>query len=990
MSDTQTIVDEVRFQVQSDYCQLSDEIERLASDYASLCSDANSRLRRCGEFLNRGLVSEALHHSESDPNLLDQVAVLDFSELSEWREIVTLYDLKQPEPLMLEIAEELNDSYAMHEPLKNLMDKHRLLALSVAPIHDRLEVLRILLEKDSSNHFWNEDIRDLEKARFEQIQILMTNNSGQKPGSRELSDIQQELSRSDWIEPVPSELLTKIRRETKKSMVLHSREKLSHLDEELAEAFARLDLQKARELRTEWVKHVKIAQLDPQHELLQRNAPIVGWVEDEDKSESVEKAFEQGKQDLESALADHDTTSHELRHLYHRVASLGKDIPDSLQSHFNNKVSTIELTHNRRRMLQIGSGIGLIAVVIALFIFMVNAGAKHREQEEIIASAQKYLDEGELVRAREMVDSYADYSPTESWLALQKILADAEKKDTERATKFLGMLSNARSGLHYDQAIEILENARDIAATPEEMLSVATLEEELRSKRQAERMKLENSYTQQLGLLSDNLDSINNLLKQKTASKELSRLDEESIRMIADLRSKKNQIRTELSSQLDLLMSRHRSLKSQLLKDIENFKLLEILKEYSSQLGNPQNQFLGLTKYTDALQALAKNNAENSMGAQYQTSSKESDLWKGVLAWNHALKRWPELETQDLKEAVSRNQECLKLINDYPDSPTTKAVQKYSEYLSPMTTLAGDESSPFSDLESMFNNKVFKNIYYLKYQDDDKTWLYYLTTPQKINKSVQQDKVRYITDMSNGTSFATADLPVKYLEHDVAKLAPHCQIAKYAQLIFTTRGLKDSHNIKVWHDSLKDITTRIISQEDLDPFFRYILLKIVLEVGAEGSASLRLSMKDVLEDLEDEQINLLAKWMDPTDDSAIQSRTRAETIMKDNRIAEKMKTAWDQLPDQTSALLDGLDDRFMPIGWLSSGADSKYDIISSIEPEEYDGCSLHVITPHTKEDAAYFNLIGHATADEWRLLQSPPTEGAVVGRVIFAKSLPHR
>ena len=51
-------------------------------------------------------------------------------ERAEWEEIVGLYQLPKAEPLLLEVAEQLNEAYAHQQPLEKLLDHHTaLLAL---------------------------------------------------------------------------------------------------------------------------------------------------------------------------------------------------------------------------------------------------------------------------------------------------------------------------------------------------------------------------------------------------------------------------------------------------------------------------------------------------------------------------------------------------------------------------------------------------------------------------------------------------------------------------------------------------------------------------------------------------------------------------------------------------------------------------------------------------------------------------------------------
>jgi hypothetical protein len=79
MADHQHIIDQIRaFIAAADHTKTPHLVE-LASEYASLCNDVNARLRKCTDYLRRGLRAEAIHLAEEHPVLLDMVSALDLS-----------------------------------------------------------------------------------------------------------------------------------------------------------------------------------------------------------------------------------------------------------------------------------------------------------------------------------------------------------------------------------------------------------------------------------------------------------------------------------------------------------------------------------------------------------------------------------------------------------------------------------------------------------------------------------------------------------------------------------------------------------------------------------------------------------------------------------------------------------------------------------------------------------------------------------------------
>ncbi len=142
MPDYHQIVHQIRGIVQSSDQTRNERLEQLAADHAAACGEVNQRLGRCQWLLQQGLRSEAIQLADSEPRLLDAVAVLDFRERAEWDELVGIYGLAAAPSLMVEAAGFLNEAYAQEEPLQALLVKHRRLAMQRSPLRMRIGVMR--------------------------------------------------------------------------------------------------------------------------------------------------------------------------------------------------------------------------------------------------------------------------------------------------------------------------------------------------------------------------------------------------------------------------------------------------------------------------------------------------------------------------------------------------------------------------------------------------------------------------------------------------------------------------------------------------------------------------------------------------------------------------------------------------------------------------------------------------------------------------------
>ena len=170
MLDYQRIVDDVRSTLDSQGVDAIDFLRAAAADYSMACDEANERLSQCGALLRKGLRSEAIQLCEIEPNLLDVVATLDFPERGDWIEAAKHCGIVPPSALMLDVAAELNEAYALEQPLAALLEQHRLLALARGSLSKRIHVLRGLADLDVNNPVWQEDLKIFENERQKQLQ----------------------------------------------------------------------------------------------------------------------------------------------------------------------------------------------------------------------------------------------------------------------------------------------------------------------------------------------------------------------------------------------------------------------------------------------------------------------------------------------------------------------------------------------------------------------------------------------------------------------------------------------------------------------------------------------------------------------------------------------------------------------------------------------------------------------------------------------------
>ncbi len=399
----QRIVDEVRFRLQSGDCELNDELKRLAGEYAGLCHVVNMRLRRCGDFLKQGLRAEAIQLADADPNLLDSYATIDFPERADWDGIVSMYQLPAAEPLLSDVAQDLNEAYSLQQPLEKLLDRHRLLALCRGPLVQRLSVVRKLADADPGSRFWEEDVREFEEARCNEIEGEARAAAAANDEAA-LASLMSEVSSGVWLRPPPASIVQLL-----KKLMMHV------LADQLQAAFASRNLDRARTLRDQWNELVPRSSAAA-NGVSGNVAAALKWLAAEDsKSQALQSQYAK-LEALERLLAEPDASLDELEQARKELIKSRRDIPEPLSSRLSARIRLLRqqaVSGRRRTLAAVVSG---AALTVALFAFFVWANVRQSAANRIANSVEQMVTQGNLRQARELLESNAWMSTMEQYL----------------------------------------------------------------------------------------------------------------------------------------------------------------------------------------------------------------------------------------------------------------------------------------------------------------------------------------------------------------------------------------------------------------------------------------------------------------------------------------------------------------------------------------------------------------------------------------------
>ena len=383
MNDYESVIDQIQALLAWDHDPESDYMETLANDYRRLVNEVNERLRACDKLLSRGLRTEAIQQAESEPNLLDITAVLDFPEAEYWSDYVSQYEMPPIPELLVNIAADLNDAYAAEQPVARLLKLHRLHALALSPLSDRILILRTLADIDRDNAHWLEDLERFEDARLMQIEEELEEAFQAKDAAR-IAAIDQEMSTDEWHMRPPKALRSKVRSAHNRLRSHAANKQVRQVAEELIAAFKESDEARTRDCAERWEELVSMADLPGDDPIFAEVMPALSWVAAQNTREAGQKAYDDSVAALQKAIR-RNAPMQKLERLAQSALEFDLGLPEEVQDQLEDRYTKHRREKSRRKMLMIGgiaAGVVFFVIVVVLLVMVVMAPPPEEPAED--------------------------------------------------------------------------------------------------------------------------------------------------------------------------------------------------------------------------------------------------------------------------------------------------------------------------------------------------------------------------------------------------------------------------------------------------------------------------------------------------------------------------------------------------------------------------------------------------------------------------------
>lgn len=965
-------VDDIRFVLQSEVWDTTPELREAARAYADACRDVNKRLRRCDELLRRGLRLEAIQLAETEPNLLQQLAQLDFPERDDWLQAVAVYDLPNPEPLLVDVAQDLNAAYAALQPLQKLLERHRLLALARAPLAERIAVMREIARQDPDTPLWDEDIRTFEQERHREVEAEARQAAARKDLTT-LRRLVQELSSPDWREPVPKSLVALVRQLMKELEKTLAREELGTVAVELERAFRELNLAAARPLRDRWRSLVPVAQLPQGDPLAEQIGPILGWIEDADAAERTEREFQEAVGALERAL-DRETPLPVLERLFDRVRKFERELPPLLTTRTANRLQTLRLSQTRLRRLQIGFGAAVLIGMGVLVAVVIQRQAEAERYAQLASAVRRLVDGGHLAEARQMLAGVGDVSVSESLAAVHRRLVEQERAEQERTTGLQAALRLAGEAASYDEAQRHLQTARPLARSWEEKLAVTELEQTWDARHREAVAQAEQQWRRELEGASTDLERLETLVTEAPRSPQTAAL-------LADLGARLNRLtlsaaslRPELGSQAALLASRRQSLAELRDRRAREQTALEQVTERAFIPADHPDPASAVASFVQALEAYAESLGGDELANTLRQSASEGGLATAVLSWQQLKSSWKEAWPAANDELQDRLTKCQQLLQTQPLHPDAVVIGEYEIWLRAIAERNRPNDGLKARLLRLFSHHLIAEPRCLKTTTGR---VYYLASISENEEFRVRGRTNltiryYVGFLRDPQDTRTQLLSVEDLASTTPFRPPQFALAQQVREQLPKLAAED------WESFLLGLAQSILASRELNDFLRFDLLKRVLEIARSGSPALTHPLAPHLQLLNDAAISPSVRWMDPHNIESEQAAAEARTVLK--RLPP-LEPVLEELRPQYREVWERVAKETFLVGWLAM-SNGEWECRTGWRPESGQ-FQLLVLFPAESAGKGAWRVVGEADPQGLRI-RSAAVPFLKQGRAVFA------
>lgn len=544
MIPEERLVSQIRDFVRTENPEPTPEIEDLAEQYAELCEVVNERLIKCGDFLDKGMRSEAVHEMQVPPPLLEQVDVLNFREVTKWRNLCEDMGLRVFTPVRVDIVDRLRSEATTEEALAPLLNEYRRL-VHHGTRDERIRILRRIREHDVDNPVWYENMAPLEEAQLGEL-IPQVRQALEDEDLPALAKLRDELEHPQRAYPAPEELLRQVNSVLRSSELREARAKADELTDDIEEAYDNRDEERLESLLAKWDEVTADDEVRVDDTQRRRVENIREWLRGEQKKRSDDRQFQETLSALESQVTRDLPDRDEVRRLWREVMNSDRPVPADVRERVMAAIARVdeyERSRRRRRVLLGSSAFLLLLALLAGVGWIVHSVQTRNRAIRQVATLVENEDYREALNTLERVktNNPSIYATADMQQLRSRAETALQQREQRRAAfqtvmEKLGAIQKAEGDAAERRVRRLLEQAEDLAVEDSQKARLQSWLDSRELARMRQREQREVRFNQALNSLKNRLEANRN--------KDFSSFESEQ-QAIDDMRQQLEQVRAD-------------------------------------------------------------------------------------------------------------------------------------------------------------------------------------------------------------------------------------------------------------------------------------------------------------------------------------------------------------------------------------------------------------------------------------------------------------
>lgn len=476
MSPEQQLVQQIQQLLASQQLERNPMLEDLALQFSEMCDAANSRLARCGDYLDKGMRSEAVHEAHNLPDLLALAALVEFEGVKKWRNLCADMELTVFQPLNQTLLARLKNAVSQEREMEPLLKEYRRCVYQ-GDHRSCIELLRKIREKDSDNPSWAVNLKPLEEEALPEL-VAQTERALAKDDLVRLKQLFNELTHPQRVVNPPEELMRRLKRALLSERAADLKNQASALITKLHNAVEQRDSTQIEMILEKTEALLKDdAFLEKPDRWDKTISEAKEFLEEMIKRRGRQEEFLSAVDNIQEMLSKGGCSELELRHDWERLLAWELPISDLLRKQVEETLADMQARRKRRtRSIVIVTSV-IAVILIGANVLFLTYKVREEQRATLLARMEQLFENGQLgelelflEQTRQSNPAFAQSPKVED--LKRRLQEKLQKADALKTTfnSLLEQLNNLRSN-HYEGLDKeaILMKLKDAEAAAKEM-----------------------------------------------------------------------------------------------------------------------------------------------------------------------------------------------------------------------------------------------------------------------------------------------------------------------------------------------------------------------------------------------------------------------------------------------------------------------------------------------------------------------------------------